>query len=197
MVKVNEIANTAPVGEVLSQTPEGGTMAENGAEVTLTVSAGGQSTVPQVTGMTEELAIQTLDGAGFNVDVRYGADGTSVGVVYHQDPSADSLGEEGDTVTITVQGVRVQWDESTTPQELQSRLQGEGLSVKIEGDPEGTIIESVSGPNGGLNSGDVVRPGGEITVTAASEDGGGEDPTDDPTSCGPLEPGCDEDGEGE
>lgn len=196
-VTVNEIANTAPVGEVLSQTPEGGTTAELGAEVTLTVSAGGQSTVPQVTGMTEELAIQTLDGAGFNVNVRYGDEGSSVGVVYHQDPSADSTGEEGDTVTITVQGVPIQWEETTTPQQLQAQLQGEGLSVELAGDPEGTVIESVSGPNGGLNSGDVVKPGSSITITAAGEDGGGDDEETTPPECDPLDPTCDEDGEGE
>ncbi len=195
VVEINEIANTAPAGEVLGQTPEGGTMAEYEATVTLTVSAGGQSKVPSVTGMTEELAIQTLEGTGFNVDIRYGDDGGSVGVVYHQDPSADSTGEDGDTVTITVQGVPIEWDETTTPQDLQARLAGEGLNVEIAGDPEGTVIESVSGPAGAISSGDVVKPGSDVTITAVSEDGG--EPTDDPPTCNPLlDPDCEDEGEG-
>ncbi|WP_198587249.1 Stk1 family PASTA domain-containing Ser/Thr kinase [Glycomyces xiaoerkulensis] len=199
-VDVNEVDDTAPAGEVLGQDPEPAEMADLGSTVTLTVSAGGQATVPDVVGSLLEVAADEVEADGFAYDVVWGDEGSTVGVVYRQDPSADSTNAEGSTVTLYVQGIVVEWQPETTPEELRTSLEGEGLSVTVEGDPEGEVIESVSGPDGELSSGDVVAQGAEITITASDGGGGGGgDPTDEPTDdeCPITNPTCDEDDEGD
>ncbi|WP_460496557.1 Stk1 family PASTA domain-containing Ser/Thr kinase, partial [Glycomyces tarimensis] len=185
---------------VLGQNPPGGEMAPYESTVVLTVSEGGVVVVPDVTGSTESKAIETLEAEGLDADVQYTGEGGTVGVVNSQDISPDSEVDEGTTVTIYVTGVTVSWDETTTPADLASTLQGDGLTVTLAGDEGGEVIDSVQGPNGELSSGDVVAPGSDVTINAVTDDGsgGGDEPTDEPTTCGPLgnQP-CDEEGGGE
>jgi serine/threonine-protein kinase len=192
-----EIASTQEPGTVLEQDPEGGEVVPLGTEVTLTVSAGGEATVPNVIGMTTDLARSTLEGEGFVVELVYGNGGDTPGVVYDQNPAAESTEEDGSTVTITAQGVLVAWDATTTPQALMDALNGAGLAAVIEGDPEAETIESVSGPDGALTSGTAVAPGTEITIVPASDDGGGgggNETTTDEESCNPIDPTCQDNG---
>ncbi|MCD0444367.1 Stk1 family PASTA domain-containing Ser/Thr kinase [Glycomyces sp. A-F 0318] len=192
-VEKNEVASTEEPGTVLNQDPEAGEEVDVQTVVTLTVSAGGQSQVPDVTERTVDSAIETLNGAGFEAEVVWGNDGGTPGVVYAQDPGAGSTEEEGRTVTITAQGVLVQWDASSTPAELQAALSGLGLNAQIDGDPEATTIESVSGPDGQLTSGTAVEPGSTITIVPAADDGGGggDDETTSDDECNPvLDPDC-------
>ncbi|MCC3762492.1 Stk1 family PASTA domain-containing Ser/Thr kinase [Glycomyces sp. TRM65418] len=195
VVERKEEASTAPAGEVLSQTPEAGEEVEIGTPVTLVVSAGGQATVPDVVGMTVETARNALEDAGFNAEVVWGNGGDTANVVYAQDPGSGSTESVDTTITITAQGVVVQWDASTTPQALADTLNGMGLTATVDGDPEAAAIESVSGPDGGLTSGDVVAPGSEITIVPAPDDGnggggggGGNETTPEDETCGPLDP---------
>ncbi|WP_051704728.1 Stk1 family PASTA domain-containing Ser/Thr kinase [Glycomyces sp. NRRL B-16210] len=174
-------ANTAEPDTVLSQDPEGGTEVEKYSTVILTVSAGGRVVVPDVFGMTVSTATSTLENDGFNVEVVYGTGGDTLGVVYEQTPGKGSTEEEGATVTITAKGVVVEWDAETTPAELMSALNSAGLNATIDGDPEATVIESVSGSNGGLSSGDVVAPNSSITIVPAEDGGGGGDESETPT----------------
>ncbi|HEX2143027.1 MAG TPA: Stk1 family PASTA domain-containing Ser/Thr kinase, partial [Glycomyces sp.] len=102
-----ETASTAPSETVLTQDPAAGESVEPLTKVTLTVSAGGQSTVPNVRGMTVDTAESALSEAGFTSEVVYGSGGDTVGVVYAQDPGEGSTEAEGTTVTITAQGVVV------------------------------------------------------------------------------------------
>ena len=196
-VKKEEVDSTAESGTVIGQNPEGGEEVEAKSEVTLTVSAGGQTNVPNVFGMAVDTAVETLNNAGFEADVVWGTGGTTPNVVYEQSPGADSTEADGTTVTITAKGVEVAWDASTTPADLEAALNGLGLNASIEGDPEATTIESVSGPNGELTSGTAVEPGTTITIVAAAEDdggGGGDDESTSPdTTCDdPLDmPPCD------
>ncbi|HEY1093313.1 MAG TPA: Stk1 family PASTA domain-containing Ser/Thr kinase [Glycomyces sp.] len=192
-VNVVKEDSTKPSGEVLTQDPEAGTEVDLKTEVTLTVSAGGQATVPNVVGMTVELADSTLTGAGFNVEVEYGSkDGTSTGVVFEQSHGANSTEAEGTTITITAQGVVVTWDAATAPSDLQATLQGLGLTVTLDGDPAATTIESVTNEDGEITSGMAVAPGSAVTITAAAPDdggGGGDETSETPTeTCGPLDP---------
>jgi eukaryotic-like serine/threonine-protein kinase len=193
-VNVVKEESTKPSGEVLTQDPEAGAEVDLNSEVTLTVSAGGQATVPNVVGMTVELAESTLTDEGFTVDVEYGNKaGTSTGVVFEQSHGANSTEAEGTTITITAQGVVVTWDSATTPAQLQTTLQGLGLKVTLEGDAAATTIESVTNDDGEITSGMAVAPGSAVTITAASADGGGggdddgttESPSED---CGALDP---------
>ncbi|WP_081687775.1 Stk1 family PASTA domain-containing Ser/Thr kinase [Glycomyces tenuis] len=184
-------SSTEPPNTVLEQNPQGGTMAEAGSEVTLTVSEGGVVVVPDVTGSTEQKAGETLGEAGLDMAVEYVIDGDTPGVVDSQDISPGSEVDEGTTVTVYVTGVVIEWDEATTPQQLQSQLENDGLTVTIAGDPEGTVIESVSGPDGDVTSGNVVAPGSEVTINATTEDdgGGGGDDTTSP-DCNPVLENC-------
>ncbi|WP_205325861.1 Stk1 family PASTA domain-containing Ser/Thr kinase [Glycomyces sp. YM15] len=181
-----EESNTAPSGQVLSQDPKAGTEVPPTTEVTLVVSAGGQTKVPDVFGMTVERATTTLNEAGFEVAVEYGVQaGTSTGVVFKQDPGQGSTESDGTTVTITAQGVVITWDAATTPEQLQTTLQGLGLTATIEGDPTAETIEAVTNEDGPITSGMAVKPGSEVTITAAAGDGGGGG--DDETSESPSE----------
>ncbi|MCH7229495.1 Stk1 family PASTA domain-containing Ser/Thr kinase [Glycomyces sp. L485] len=199
VVTVEEESSARPAGEVLGQDPREGEMLDKGSEVTLTVSEGGQSQVPDLFGLVENVAIDRLQNAGFEPEVVYGTGGGSVGAVYSQSPDAGSTEPDGTTVTITVQGVEVVWDEATTAQDLQTTLEAADLNVTIEGDEGATAIESVSGPDGALSSGDVVAVGSDITIVTVPEDegggGGGDDPPTD-EECNPLtDPECDPDGD--
>ncbi|MDA1362556.1 Stk1 family PASTA domain-containing Ser/Thr kinase [Glycomyces luteolus] len=188
-----EEESTAPSGQVLSQDPEAGTEVPPTTEVTLVVSAGGQTKVPDVFGMTVERATTTLNDAGFEVAVEYGVQaGTSTGVVFKQDPGQGSTESDGTTVTITAQGVVITWDAATTPAQLQTTLQGLGLTVTIEGDSTAETIEAVTNEDGQITSGMAVAPESSVTITAAAGDGGGggDDETSESPSetCGALDP---------
>ncbi len=59
---------TAPKTSVLGQTPAPGTKALKGNDITLDVSLGAKKgTIPNVLGMTREIATNTLEDAGFDV----------------------------------------------------------------------------------------------------------------------------------
>ncbi|THV33924.1 Stk1 family PASTA domain-containing Ser/Thr kinase [Glycomyces buryatensis] len=188
-----------PEGEVIGQSLDAGDMFDPGTELTLTVSGGGVGRVPNVTGMTEERAIEALSAEGFNADVSYVADGSTLGTVFSQDPSEGAELDEGETVEIQVTGVVVTWDATTVPTDLQATLQSEGLNVTL--DPEdGEAIESVTGPDGDLTSGQAVKPGSDVTIRTTEDNGGGGGGNDPPTdgataTCQPLDPTCDEDAE--
>ncbi|NUQ87113.1 MAG: Stk1 family PASTA domain-containing Ser/Thr kinase, partial [Glycomyces artemisiae] len=109
VVEENQVEDTAPEGEVLSQDPAAGEAVPPGTTVTLTVSAGGQATVPNVEGMLVQTAIDTLNADGFEAVVEYGTGGTTVGVVYDQNPSSGSTENSGTHITNTAQGVEDTW----------------------------------------------------------------------------------------
>jgi beta-lactam-binding protein with PASTA domain len=65
-VRVKRVTNVAAVGRVLGQDPEGGTRADDGSTVDLTVSGGpGEGTVPDVSGLAEPKARSALEDAGY------------------------------------------------------------------------------------------------------------------------------------
>lgn len=191
-VKIVPQESPEPSGEVLTQDPKAGTEVPPTTEITLTVSAGGQATVPNVKGMTVERAESTLTEAGFTVEVQYGNEGDQVDVVYEQDQGEGSTLDKGSTVVITAQGVVITWDATTTPADLQATLQGLNLTANIEGDPAAETIESVTNEEGQITSGMAVAPGSTVTITAAEDNGGGggDDETSESPSetCGALDP---------
>ncbi|MBO3735278.1 Stk1 family PASTA domain-containing Ser/Thr kinase [Glycomyces niveus] len=198
-VKIVQQESPEPSGEVLTQDPKAGTEVPPTTEITLTVSAGGQATVPNVKGMTVELATSTLTEAGFEVEVEYGNEGDQVDVVYEQDQGEGSTLSKGSMVVITAQGVVITWDATTAPADLQATLQGLGLTVNIEGDPAAETIASVANEDGEITSGMAVAPGSTVTITAAEDNGGGggDDETSESPSetCGALDPPpCNNDG---
>jgi eukaryotic-like serine/threonine-protein kinase len=103
-VKINpDPTSTAPSGQVVSQSPSGGT-APPGSTVTITVS-GGAVTVPSVIGDSQQTASQVLTTAGFTVTVQPGSGPSQYanGTVFSQQPTANSAAPKGSAVTIFVQ----------------------------------------------------------------------------------------------
>jgi beta-lactam-binding protein with PASTA domain len=92
-------------GQVLAQTPAGGTKVDEGSRVTLTVAkAKPKVTVPDVTGQDEASARAALEGRKLKVKVKHQdtTDQTQDGQVLDQNPASGTEVTEGDTVTIVV-----------------------------------------------------------------------------------------------
>lgn len=102
-VKVVEAYSDAVAkGMVVSQDPSPGVSLDAGGTVTITVSKGPeQVTVPDVTDMTEEDAIATLEALGLLVDAEYVVS-PDVGIVLNQDPLPGTKVNKGSTVRLTV-----------------------------------------------------------------------------------------------
>jgi penicillin-binding protein 1A len=115
---VEEVSGQRP-GTVIGQDPAGGEQAQMTSVVTITVAVGGGgggngagsdlAVVPDVTGLTEDQAIATLQAAGFEVAVV--VDGCDLGTagchpkegrVWRQDPFPGDETLEGVTVTVWV-----------------------------------------------------------------------------------------------
>jgi eukaryotic-like serine/threonine-protein kinase len=103
VVVKSDPTSSAPAGQVISQTPSGGTAAPN-STVTITVS-GGAVSVPPVVGQSQQTATQVLTTAGFKVSVQLGSGGAQYanGTVFSQVPGANATAAKGATVTIFVQ----------------------------------------------------------------------------------------------
>ncbi len=101
----SDVANAAPVDQVVSQSPSAGSSASPGTTITLSVSTGPQeSTVPSVTGDDQTTATQLLQTAGFTVPVvqQDVTDPQQDGIVLNQSPPNGTKLKQGAAVTITV-----------------------------------------------------------------------------------------------
>jgi serine/threonine-protein kinase len=96
--------DTVKEGEVFDQDPKGGVKANEGAVVTIVVSAGaGKVDVPSVVGKTQAQATSLLTNAGFVPQVVQQPDDTiKAGEVISQSPAAGGQADKGSTVIITV-----------------------------------------------------------------------------------------------
>ncbi len=99
---VEAFSDAVAKGMVISQDPSPGVSLDAGGTVTITVSKGPeQVTVPDVTDMTEEDAISTLEGLGLIVDAEYVVS-PDVGIVLNQDPLPGTKVNKGSTVRLTI-----------------------------------------------------------------------------------------------
>jgi beta-lactam-binding protein with PASTA domain len=101
----SEVASGEPRGTVVRQTPSPGAQVEKGRTVILAVSSGpARVTVPDVTGVDEQTARESLETAGFEVRVldQPTSDPAEEGTVVEQDPVGEAEAEKGSVVTITV-----------------------------------------------------------------------------------------------
>jgi len=94
-------SSTVPQGDVISQSPDHGTLAK-GRTVALVVSKGPQLfAVPNVTGKSYEDAAQILTQAGFQVR-RYNILGGFFDTVRRESPGAGSMQPKGTVITLTI-----------------------------------------------------------------------------------------------
>jgi beta-lactam-binding protein with PASTA domain/predicted Ser/Thr protein kinase len=100
-----DVDSSQPVDTVIDQQPRGGGSLARGGTVTLFVSKGPkESTIPDVEGLDEASATETLEQSGFTVDVQEQdtTDENYDGVVLTQDPPGGTRAKPGTTVTIVV-----------------------------------------------------------------------------------------------
>ncbi|MFK4224571.1 Stk1 family PASTA domain-containing Ser/Thr kinase [Streptomyces sp. NPDC019890] len=101
-VKVVETESEQDPGTVLDQDPKGGSEAEKGAKVTLTVAKQSKINVPPVVGAQFDAAKAQLEGLEFQV-ARTDVDSNQpAGTVIAQDPTGGSKAAKGTTVTLQV-----------------------------------------------------------------------------------------------
>ena len=93
---------TVPSGEVVQQTPVAGQKVAPKSEVTLFVSAGVPDQVPNVIGMDQNLALDTLESLGYSISVEAVSDVREFGEVVTQLPAPGTELPAGGTVVITI-----------------------------------------------------------------------------------------------
>ena len=104
-VSVEEQESDEPEGDVISQSPEGGSSVARGETVTITVSTGrAQVDVPDVVGLSEADARDRLSGAelGATSQERTVTDPSQDGVVIEQRPASGTEVDEGSDVVIVI-----------------------------------------------------------------------------------------------
>ncbi|MFZ4515344.1 MAG: Stk1 family PASTA domain-containing Ser/Thr kinase [Acidimicrobiia bacterium] len=96
--------DTAPIGQVVGQKPDGGSSLKKGSSVTLSVSAGpGDATIPNVVGQSVESASAQMTSAGLKVSTaQQSSDQVPINIVLSTNPIAGTKAARGSTVTLTV-----------------------------------------------------------------------------------------------
>jgi eukaryotic-like serine/threonine-protein kinase len=98
-------SDTTAEGNVSDQSPDGGTQAEKGSTVSITVSSGpSTTTVPDEVGQDKQVAIDDLKANGFKVNAHNVTctDPNQDNIVQDQDPAGGSDAPNGSTVDIFV-----------------------------------------------------------------------------------------------
>jgi serine/threonine-protein kinase len=174
---------TQAVGDVVSQNPQVGTVAQKGARVYLTISTGpGNVAVPNVLGMSEPHAIGLLRGRGLDPLVQaQSSRNVTAGDVIATSPSAGTVVLQGTSVTVSVSSgppggggggggvalVRVPNVTGGTLHAAEEALVAARLTVgtvsrrSSSGQPPGTIISQL--PVSGVS----LAPGGAVNLVIA------------------------------
>ena len=98
-----EYSSYTDSGRIISSSPDSGTKAKIGSEVTLVASKGPPPvTVPNVVTMDKATAVSKLQALGFNVQVKDRLSVVVFGRVYSQSPSAGAVLPRGSTIVLTV-----------------------------------------------------------------------------------------------
>ena len=105
VASTTQTSSTATAGNVISQSPGGGTQAVPGSTVTIVVAKAQDTTaVPSVIGDNPSTASSTLTGAGFTVTqtTKKVTNQANNGLVVKQSPGAGTKAKNGSAVTIVV-----------------------------------------------------------------------------------------------
>jgi serine/threonine-protein kinase len=164
------------INHVISESPSGGSQAERGSLVTLTISKGPeQATVPDVVGKTEDEAVNAIEGANFTVSVRRRESSSAdPGTVLSQDPAGATQAPNGSRITITVAQapapVTVPNVVGRSEDAARAILERRHFKVTVEQtsvtspDDDGVVQEQSPGAGGDADSGSTV------TITVGSFD---------------------------
>jgi beta-lactam-binding protein with PASTA domain len=105
--RVKYVSSRKPSGQVVAESPAAGTTVRTGATAQISVSLGPSATttqVPNVVGQDQQTATNTLQNAGFQVQVITvpATDSSQNGIVVDAQPSGGTRAPDGSTVTIYV-----------------------------------------------------------------------------------------------
>ncbi len=155
-------------GTVLQQNPDAGRQARKGDNVDVTVSQGQQkAVVPDVVGQDEADAAATLANAGFRVNrIREAHPGVNKGVVFDQDPKANSQAPSGSVVDIFISQGSEQFsmpnEIGKTSADATADLESMGLNVTQEpqftfdNSQVGKVVDQTPEPGNTVSRGDTV-----------------------------------------
>lgn len=178
-------------GNVIAQDPEGGATAEEGAEITLTVSTGPeQVAVPNVVGLNFDEAEAALEGEGLEVEREDRPSDEARGTVINTNPVAGQRVDAGTTVTVIVSEgeVTVPNVVGMSEDEARNALEDLDLEVSVTEDPAATAPEGQVTAQS-TPAGQSVPPGTQIEITVSANQG-----TDPGQGDGP--PGGEDQGDG-
>ena len=178
-------SDTYPKGQIVSQTPDVGSMVEAHTTIEVVVSSGqGEVAISSVVGMDETTAYNTLSNAGFVPVKEYAYDNTvEQGTVISQSPDGGALGKEGDSVKIVISrgpesaagttGISVPKITGQTEEAARAALTAAGLtagnvtSAYSDTVPEGQIISQSPAEGSAAEEGAAV----DFIISSGTKDG--------------------------
>ena len=98
----HEFSDSVPAGDVIAYSHKKGDVIKNGEALSITISDGVKSVVPDVVGLTKSQASTKLKNAGFNYNFVYRNSTTTKDQVLAQSISAGSEVSSGTTITVTL-----------------------------------------------------------------------------------------------
>ncbi|HET6831809.1 MAG TPA: PASTA domain-containing protein [Solirubrobacterales bacterium] len=171
-VATERIESDIPEGEVIEQDPSGGTEAEQGSAVTITVSLGpGTVKVPRVAGLSVPEARKVLRDKGFEVAIdKRASESVPAGKVIGSDPRQGTNLEDGETVTLLVStGVETEivpnvlgLDRVTATAQLRRAGFVVNANPTRSDEPEDEVLEQDP------PAGEEAEVGSEVTITYSS-----------------------------
>ncbi|PWH07599.1 Stk1 family PASTA domain-containing Ser/Thr kinase [Brachybacterium endophyticum] len=179
-------ASGKKAGTVVGQDPPAGSSAEAGDSVTVNL-ASGETELPDVTGLDQDRATDTLQEQGFEVESSTRESDEDPGTVVDQTPSGGGgkTAEVGSSVQIVVAkapgDVTVPNVVGRSEADARKALSSEdfGVEVTYQSDDDvakGTVIKSDPKPN------DKVSPNTTVTIYVSTGPEKTEEPTEDPSS---------------
>lgn len=178
-------SDTYPKGQIVSQTPDDGSMVEAHTTIGVIVSSGqGEVAISSVVGKDETTAYNTLSNAGFVPVKEYAYDNTvEQGIVISQSPDGGALGKEGDSVKIVISrgpesaagttGISVPKITGQTEEAARAALTAAGLtagnvtSAYSDTVPEGQIISQSPAEGSAAEEGAAV----DFIISSGTKDG--------------------------
>jgi serine/threonine-protein kinase len=168
VTKKEQETGDKPPNTVLAVNPPGGTEVDRGSSVELTVSKELPIPVPLVKGQDQAAAINTLQMAGFGVEIKAMENATvPQGTVIDTNPVGGTKIPRGSTVTVIVStgptAVEIPNTIGKSQTDAQNQLTGAGFNVVVNFGP-GTMGKVVAqSPSGGQ-----APPGTTVTITVGN-----------------------------
>ena len=177
-----EASDTVESGKIVRVSPSAGSKVRAGSTITGYVSSGSEKvTVPDVTGMSQDQARNTLTQAGLSVGNVNTVDeaGATQGRVVSTSPEIGSEAKRGDTITLNIASGNVTIPDNLTGQAyttVAAQLEALGLRVTVIQMPDRNVAAgTVTGVTPG--EGSAVRQGSSITLYVSQGAGASASPS--------------------